>query len=334
MLVEATAEVPFVSPGPNRFLGSRDLGLALHRTEDKRASSLVGDSQVACRHNRTVAGTLFLVGTPIGNLEDLTERARRVLASADLIAAEDTRRTGRLLQRLGIKAPMISFFEGNEEKRLPELMGALRDGATVAVVSDAGMPALSDPGYRLVAACVEENIPVDVAPGPSAAVAALVISGLPTDRFVFEGFLPRSGRRRSERLESLAAEPRTTVLFESPKRVVGLLKDLHAQLGNRRVALVRELTKQHQEVLRGRLGDLLEDVRRRELRGEVVVVVEGKREREGEGDAGDAVAMAAEMVAQGERKREAARRAGRLTGVPANRIYARLTTPRPNRSSD
>ncbi|HEX2069291.1 MAG TPA: 16S rRNA (cytidine(1402)-2'-O)-methyltransferase [Actinomycetota bacterium] len=281
-----------------------------------------------------VAGTLFLVGTPIGNLEDLTERARRVLGSVDLIAAEDTRRTGRLLQHLGIKATMVSFFEGNEQKRMPELIEALREGSMVAVVSDAGMPALSDPGYRLVAACVEVGIPVDVAPGPSAAVAALVISGLPTDRFVFEGFLPRSGRRRAERLDSLALEPRTILLFESPRRVAALLEDLLKSLGDRRVALVRELTKQHQEVLRGGLNEILDEAKTRELRGEVVLVVEGSSEETAGGDESEAVAMAAEMVARGERKREAARRAGRLTGVPANRIYARLASSRSTRSTD
>ncbi len=229
---------------------------------------------------------------------------------------------------------MVSFFEGNEQMRLPELIEALRGGSTVAVVSDAGMPALSDPGYRLVAACVAKGIPVDVAPGPSAAVAALVISGLPTDRFVFEGFLPRSGRRRSERLDSLAQEPRTIVLFESPRRVAALLEDLLKSLGNRRVALVRELTKQHQEVVRGGLEQVLVEVKTRELRGEVVLVVEGWSEENVEADDEDAVAMATEMVARGERKREAARRAGRLTGVPANRIYARLATSRPIRSTD
>ena len=281
-----------------------------------------------------MAGTLFLVGTPIGNLDDMTERARSVLASVDLIAAEDTRRTGRLLQRLGINAQMVSFFEGNEEKRLPELIRALRDGRKVAVVSDAGMPALSDPGYRLVAACVEEGIPVDVAPGPSAVVAALVISGLPTDRFVFEGFLPRSGRRRSERLDSLRDERRTIVMFESPKRVSRLLEDLVSALGNRRVAVVRELTKQHQEVLRGGVDEIREKIRGREMKGEVVVVVAGAGETQRSGDARDAVALATELVAQGERKREAARRAGRLTGVPANRIYARLAASRGDRGPD
>src|SRR6266498_4067405 len=144
--------------------------------------------------NPCVAGTLYLVGTPIGNLGDLTDRARQTLAAVDLVAAEDTRRTGRLLSGLGIKARMLSFFEGNEEERIHELLSALAGGADVAVVSDAGMPGLSDPGYRLVAACVEAGIAVDVIPGPSAVVSALVVSGLPTDRFVFEGFLPRSGK--------------------------------------------------------------------------------------------------------------------------------------------
>ena len=281
-----------------------------------------------------MAGTLFLVGTPIGNLDDMTERARRVLASADLIAAEDTRRTGRLLQRLGIEAPMVSFFEGNEDKRVSELIRALLDGMTVAVVSDAGMPLVSDPGYRLVTACAEKGILVDVAPGPSAAVAALVISGLPTDRFVFEGFLPRSGRRRAERLDSFTSEPRTIVLFESPKRITALAEDLLTAVGNRRAAVVRELTKRHQEVLRGRLGELLEDLRGRGLKGEVVLVVEGAGAGDSVPDAEGALEMAKDLVARGERKREAARRASRLTGVPANRIYAGLATSRQDRSDE
>src|SRR6266511_248948 len=252
-------------------------------------------------------GTLFLVGTPIGNLEDMTDRARRVLGSVDLIAAEDTRRTGRLLARFGITGRLVSFFEGNERSRVPELVQALRDGSDVAVVSDGGMPGLSDPGYRLVAACVEEDIPVDVVPGPSAAVAALVVSGLPTDRFVFEGFLPRSGGARAGRLEALAAEPRTIVLFESPRRVAKTLSDLRAALGDRRAAMVRELTKLHQEVLREPLSRLLDTLRDRELKGEVVLVVEGAR------DVPAASALA-----------EAARQAARATGVPVSRIYAAL----------
>jgi 16S rRNA (cytidine1402-2'-O)-methyltransferase len=267
-----------------------------------------------------VAGTLYLVGTPIGNLGDLTERAKQTLAAVDLVAAEDTRRTGRLLEGLDIKAPMVSFFEGNEEARIPGLLRALEGGADVAVVSDAGMPGLSDPGYRLVAACVEAGIAVDVIPGPSAVVSALVVSGLPTDRFAFEGFLPRSGKARAERLEALARDPRTAVLFESPKRMSSTLSDLLSAGGDRRVAVVRELTKLHQEVIRGRLSEVLERLGSRELKGEVVLVVEGSGNRP-TGDEDEAVRLAASLVEGGARKRDAARRISELTGVPASRIY-------------
>jgi 16S rRNA (cytidine1402-2'-O)-methyltransferase len=270
-----------------------------------------------------VAGTLFLVGTPIGNLGDLTDRARRTLAEVGLIACEDTRRTGRLLAGLGIKARLLSFFEGNEAERMPQILEQLRAGTDVAVVSDAGMPSLSDPGYRLVAACVDAGIRIDVIPGPSAAVAALVISGLPTDRFVFEGFLPRSGKARADRLASLEREPRTVVLFESPRRVAATLQDLLAAVGDRRVVVARELTKLHQEVIRGLTSEVLGQIRGRELKGEVVLVLEGATGAL-EADPSTAAAVAAELVAGGLRKREAAREASRRTGVPAGKIYAEL----------
>jgi 16S rRNA (cytidine1402-2'-O)-methyltransferase len=269
-------------------------------------------------------GTLFLVGTPIGNLEDMTDRARRVLASVGLIAAEDTRRTGRLLAGFGIEGRLVSFFEGNERSRVPELLRSLREGTDVAVVSDAGMPGLSDPGYRLVAACVEAGIPVDVVPGPSAAVAALVVSGLPTDRFVFEGFLPRSGQARARRLSALAVEARTIVLFESPRRAARTVADLLEAVGDRRAAFVRELTKLHQEVMRGKLSELLERLTDRELKGEVVLVVEGAAEVPAGVDLPEAVRRAEELVRGGARKRDAARETARATGVPATRIYAAL----------
>jgi 16S rRNA (cytidine1402-2'-O)-methyltransferase len=272
------------------------------------------------------AGTLYLVGTPIGNLGDLSDRARKTLGSVDVVACEDTRRTGRLLASFGIRAAkLVSFFEGNERQRVAELVRMLSEGSDVAVVSDAGMPGLSDPGYRLVAACVEQGISVDVVPGPSAAVAALVVSGLPTDRFVFEGFLPRSGRARGSRMAALADEARTIVLFESPRRLAGTLEELQQALGDRRVAVARELTKLHQEVLRGSLSSVKEEAADRELKGEVVVVVEGAGERDRtEGDAEEAVRLAASFVDAGARKREAARRAAAETGVPARRIYEAL----------
>jgi 16S rRNA (cytidine1402-2'-O)-methyltransferase len=271
-------------------------------------------------------GTLYLVGTPIGNLGDLSDRARKTLGSVDVVACEDTRRTGRLLASFGIRAiRLVSFFEGNERQRVTELVRLLTEGSDVAVVSDAGMPGLSDPGYRLVAACIEQGVPVDVVPGPSAAVAALVVSGLPTDRFVFEGFLPRSGRSRAARLAALADEARTIVLFESPRRLAGTLGDLQESLGDRRVAVARELTKLHQEVIRGSLSAVTEEAASREMKGEVVVVVEGAGERDRlEGDPEEAARLAATFVTEGARKREAARRAAAETGVSARWIYEAL----------
>src|SRR6266540_3432439 len=260
-------------PRAGRSSGSVSVSVAIV-PEDTEGNWRTKPRRRSRADNPYLAGTLYLVGTAIGNLGDLTDRARQTLAAVDLVAAEDTRRTGRLLSGLGIKARMLSFFEGNEEERIHELLRALAGGADVAVVSDAGMPGLSDPGYRLVAACVEAGIAVDVAPGPSAVVAALVISGLPTDRFVFEGFLPRSGKARTERLAALAREPRTIVLFESPNRVARTLQDLLGAGGDRRVAVVRELTKMHQEVIRGSLKEVAETLATRELKGEVVIVVE------------------------------------------------------------
>lgn len=226
-----------------------------------------------------MTGRLVLVGTPIGNLGDLSDRAREALGRADVVACEDTRRTRALLTHIGVRgARLVSFFEANEAKRTPQLLAFLRDGKEVALVSNAGMPALSDPGYRLVAACADEEIEVDVIPGPSAPVAALIVSGLPTDRFVFEGFLPRRPGRRRKAIEALRAEGRTIVLFESPMRLGATLGELAEVLGSRRAAVVRELTKKHQEVLRGTLPELAERVGEG-VKGEVTVVVEGLTRR-------------------------------------------------------
>jgi 16S rRNA (cytidine1402-2'-O)-methyltransferase len=251
-----------------------------------------------------VAGTLWLVGTPIGNLEDVTERARRLLAGADVIACEDTRRTRGLLTHLGIPAPrLVSFFEGNEERRVPELIEELRRDRSVALVTDAGMPAVSDPGYRLVAACAAEGIEVDAAPGPSAAVTALALSGLPTDRFAFEGFLPRRAGDRRRRLESLAADPRTLVVFESPRRLPRLLGEAAEVLGDRRAVVARELTKAHQEVSRGNLSELAGRFSE-PPRGEVVVVIEGAG-APGDADLGEAAERVRELTARGVSRKEA-----------------------------
>ena len=271
-----------------------------------------------------MSGTLFVVGTPIGNLGDLSDRARETLRSVGVVAAEDTRRTGRLLQGFGASARLVSYFEGNEAERLGGLVRLLEGGQDVALVTDAGMPGVSDPGYRLVAACIGAGIAVDVIPGPSAVLTALVISGLPTDRFVFEGFLPRSGRARSTRLAEMAVEPRTVVLFESPKRVAATVEQLRAACGDdRRAVVARELTKLHQEVLRGTLAELAGALRHRELKGEVVLVLEGAPER-ATGTLEEATAVARAAVAAGVRKRDAAKQAAAATGVAAGRIYAAL----------
>ncbi len=275
-----------------------------------------------------MGGRLYVVGTPIGNLADVSERARKTLADADLVAAEDTRRTGRLLEHLGIRNRMLSLFEGNEVERTERLIGDLRDGATVALVSDAGMPAVSDPGHRLLRACVDAGIPIEVVPGPSAVTAALVVSGLPTDRWVFEGFLPRQGGRRRERLRALAHDPRTVVLFESPVRVAALLRDVLEELGDRPAVVARELTKLHEEVLRGRVSEVLTAILSSEPRGEVVVVLGGAPEPQ-EADLDDLVNEARRLVAEGMRKREAAAAVARRSGGSANRIYEALVSPAP-----
>jgi 16S rRNA (cytidine1402-2'-O)-methyltransferase len=269
-----------------------------------------------------VSGHLYVVGTPIGNLGDLSDRARETLAAVDLVAAEDTRRTGKLLAHAGIRARMLSLFEGNERQRIDELLERLSEGATVALVSDAGMPAVSDPGFRLLRAAVEAGIAISVVPGPSAVTAALVVSGLPTDRWVFEGFLPRRPSERRSRLRALAHDPRTVVLFESPLRVVTLLRDVLVELGDRRAAVARELTKIHEEVLRGRVSEVLAILLDSEPLGEIVVVLEGAETPEAA--LSEMVDEAGRLVRDGMRKREAAAAVARVSGGSANEIYRAL----------
>lgn len=268
-----------------------------------------------------MAGTLWLVGTPIGNLADISGRAREVLSLVDVVACEDTRRTRGLLTHLEIGAPrLVSFFDGNERRRIPEILRLLREGSNVALVSDAGTPAISDPGYLLVAACIEEGLSVDVVPGPSAAITALMVSGLPTDRFAFEGFLPRTSGGRRKRLAELRTDPRTMVFFESPRRVAALVKEALDVFGDRRAALARELTKVHQEVIRGRLSELSNRVG--QVRGEVVVVVEGATEKE----APDLEALAAQVEsfrADGLSRRAAAAQVAKESGVSKRILYER-----------
>jgi 16S rRNA (cytidine1402-2'-O)-methyltransferase len=233
---------------------------------------------------------LFLVATPIGNLEDITQRALRVLGEVQVVAAEDTRRTRRLLEHFGLGTPVVSLFEHNERARIPGLLRRLEGGESVAVVTDAGSPGVSDPGYPLVRAAVEAGFGVESVPGPSAVIAALQVSGLPTDAFLFVGFLPPKGAARRRRLEELHERRETIVAFESPHRIDSCLADLVTVWDERPMALARELTKIHEQVLRGTPREVRAALSAEQRRGEIVLVLGGRlRARKGSAaDAGDA----------------------------------------------
>ena len=275
-------------------------------------------------------GALVLVATPIGNLDDLAPRAVRALAEADLVVCEDTRRTGRLLVAAGVgHRPLLAVHDHNEAAQVGAVLARLRAGDTVAVVTDAGLPGISDPGERLVRAAAAEGFEVTVVPGPSAAMAGLVASGLPTGRFVFEGFLPRRGSGREERLGALTGEQRTVVLYEAPHRLARTLADLARTLGGgRRVALARELTKLHEEVWRGTLGAAVERCAEVVPRGEYVVVVEGAEPPGPAGDGELAAALAARTAA-GLSTRDAVTEVATVFSVSRRRVYALATGPKP-----
>jgi 16S rRNA (cytidine1402-2'-O)-methyltransferase len=265
-------------------------------------------------------GRLTVVATPIGNLGDLSPRAVEALAAVDVIACEDTRRTGRLLAHAGISGPrLLSVRDANEAARARDIVALLRSGKNVALVSDAGTPAVSDPGYKVVAAVTGARLDVVAVPGPSAALTALVISGLPTARWVFEGFLPRKGGERSRRLAAMVAEPRTIVLFEAPHRLKATLADLETTCGGDRVVAVsRELTKLHEETWRGQLRHAVEAVG--EPRGEYVLVLGGALPSEPPDDEAIVDALATQMAGGDDRKTAVAAVAVAL-GVPRRRVY-------------
>jgi len=274
----------------------------------------------ASRPRDGASGRLVLVGTPIGNLGDLSPRAVEALRTATLICCEDTRRTGRLLQHAGVPAPRLAVCnEHTEPARIAEVLATLGEGGDVAVVTDAGSPGISDPGERLVRAVIDAGFDVTTVPGPTALVTALVTSGLPTARFVFEGFLPRSGRARAERLADLAGERRTIIIYEAPHRVVRTLGDLAKAFGeDRPVVVARELTKLWETIVRGRLGDI--DLG--EPRGEYVLVIAGAQDPAGPPD-DDAIRLALRAeLAGGATTRDAATAVARRLGVPKRLVYA------------
>jgi 16S rRNA (cytidine1402-2'-O)-methyltransferase len=226
--------------------------------------------------SKTTKGILAIVSTPIGNMEDITLRALRILKEVDLIAAEDTRRTGLLLKHFGIEKPLTSYFEGNELRKKEVILSRLKQGDRVALVSDAGTPGISDPGFRLIRSAIENEIPVIPIPGPSAVITALSVSGLPTDAFLFKGFLPHKSKKRRDLLKELEEARETLIFYESPHRISEALKDVYEVLGDREIVLTRELTKVYEEVLRGKVSELLNQIGGRQLRGELTLVVSGK----------------------------------------------------------
>ncbi len=222
-------------------------------------------------------GTLYLVATPIGNLEDMSGRAVRILQSVDLIAAEDTRHTGRLLAHFNIRTPLTSYHEHNETARIPQILAALETG-DVALVSDAGTPGLNDPGFELVRAAIDAGHAVSPIPGPNAPLAALVASGLPCDAFLYLGYLPRKKSARRQQLAAVASQPYTLIFLEAPQRLVAALQDMQAELGNRAIAIARELTKLHEEFVRGSIAEVLAHFEQTVPRGELTLVVAGRRD--------------------------------------------------------
>lgn len=274
-----------------------------------------------------MAGTLYVVATPLGNLEDISARALRILREAALVACEDTRRTGRLLAAHAIATPLTSCFEHNERAKVERLLGLLREGKDVALCSDAGTPGISDPGYRVVHAAREAGLPVVPVPGPSAVIAALSVSGLPTDRFLFVGFLPARAKPRREALAELRGRRETLVFYESPLRTLDTLADLRDAFGERPAFLCREATKMHEEYRLATLSALhAELVARGELKGEVVLVVGGADEAVAEDAAAEVSVedLYARLVAEGKTRREAVKEVARRLGLNARDVYERV----------
>ena len=270
-------------------------------------------------------GVLYVVGTPIGNLSDFSPRAAETLAGVDFIAAEDTRVTVKLLNHFGIKKPLVSYFEHNKQEKGTVIVDRIAAGETCALVSDAGMPAISDPGEDLVALCAQRGIKVLVVPGPSAVISALAVSGLPTGRFTFEGFLSVNKKSRREHLEAVKNETRTMVFYEAPHKLPYTLKDMAEASGDRRIALVREITKIHEECIRTTLFEAVKYYEENAPKGEFVLVIDGaKPEEKKELTLEDAVVLAKTAMENGSSASDAAKEAAKLSGFKKGEIYKQL----------
>ncbi|MEL6488900.1 MAG: 16S rRNA (cytidine(1402)-2'-O)-methyltransferase [Cyanobacteria bacterium J06621_3] len=266
--------------------------------------------------------TLYLVGTPIGNLEDITFRALRVLKQVDAIAAEDTRHTGKLLHHFQIETPQVSYHDHNTQQRIPQLIKRLEEGEAIALVTDAGMPGISDPGYELVCACVKANIAVVPIPGPSAVVAAVAAAGLPCDRFTFEGFLPTKGKSRKARIEALKSEARTAVFYESPHRILKTLSEMKAVLGpDRKVVIARELTKRYEEFWRGTIGEAIAHYKNTPPKGEFTLLVAPAAEDKISLSTEDILTELKNLMAQGQSRTEASRNLAKRSSQSKREIY-------------
>lgn len=267
-------------------------------------------------------GTLYIVGTPIGNLEDMTFRAVRILQAVDIIAAEDTRHTGKLLQHFQVKTPQMSYHEHNRNSRIPEILEYLQFGKAVALVSDAGMPGISDPGYELVKACVEAEITVVPIPGASAVITALSASGLPTDKFIFDGFLPAKSQQRREYLELLLTETRTLIFYESPHRLRDTLKDLADILGgDRQIVIARELTKLYEEFWRGTMDEAIAHYQQKEPQGEYTLLVAGTAPNQPQLTEVELKAELLAMMKQGISRSQASRQLAKDTSISRRLLY-------------
>lgn len=266
-------------------------------------------------------GTLYIVATPIGNLEDITLRAIRVLKEADIIAAEDTRHTQKLLARYDIHTLLTSYHDHNKEEKAPVLVARMLEGENVALVSDAGTPGISDPGYFLINLAAHEDIPLVPIPGATAAIAALSISGLPTDSFVFEGFLPNRHAARVRKLEELAEEKRTLIFYEAPHRIIQAVEDMLQTFGDRKAVLTRELTKVHEEVIRGTLQEVLARLRKGVIKGEFTITVHGAAEDPKQADMDPAAYLRDLMLHRGLSKKDAVAAAAKELGLPKKDVY-------------